>query len=78
VNTQLQNLYGLAAKAILPLIPHVFVVSSERIAHNGLHPTRLSPLEIGNLTRFQGVLWRRLFPAAAARVKPGRYVALKT
>ena len=33
MNTQLQNLYGLAAKAILPLIPHVFVVSSERIAH---------------------------------------------
>jgi hypothetical protein len=34
VNTQLQNLYGLAAKAILPLFPHIIVVSSERIARN--------------------------------------------
>jgi hypothetical protein len=37
---------------------------------NGLHPTRLSPLEIGGHTCFQGVLLRRLFPAPAARVKP--------
>ena len=46
MNTQLQNLYGLAAKAILPLIPHVFVVSSERIAHNALELTGLSRAEI--------------------------------
>jgi hypothetical protein len=39
-------------------------------ANNGLHSTRLSPLKIGGHTRFLGVLWRRLFPAAAARVKP--------
>ncbi len=38
--------------------------------NHGLHPTRLSPLEIGGHKFFQGVLWRRLFPAPAARVKP--------
>jgi hypothetical protein len=38
--------------------------------NNGLHRTRLSPLEIGGHTRFQGILRRRLFPSLAARVKP--------
>jgi hypothetical protein len=39
--------------------------------HNdGLHPPRLSQIEIGGYTRFQGVLYRRLSPAPAARVKP--------
>jgi len=40
--------------------------------NHGLHPTRLSPLEIGGHTRFQDVLWQRLFPASAAGVKPDR------
>jgi hypothetical protein len=39
------------------------------------HPTRLSRLEIGGHTRFQGVLWRSPFPAPAARVKPVRWAA---
>ena len=42
-------------------------------ANHGLHPTRLSPLEIGDHTRFQGVLWRRLFPASAARFASNGY-----
>ena len=29
-------------------------------ANHGLHPTRLSLLEIGGHTRFQGILWRGL------------------
>ena len=35
--------------------------SNDVRANHGLHPARLSPLEIGGHTRFQGVLWRKLF-----------------
>ena len=45
------------------------IESNTRVNH-GLHPTRLSPLEIGGSTRLQWVLWRRFLPAPVARVKP--------
>lgn len=39
-------------------------------SNHGLHVLRLLPLETSSDTRFQGVLWRRPFPARAAPVKP--------
>jgi len=42
--------------------------------NHGLHPARLPPPEIRGHSRFQGVLWRGLFPAPATRMKPDRQV----
>jgi hypothetical protein len=38
-----------------------------------LHPTRLSPLEIDGSTRFQWVLWRRLFHETRRAGEANRY-----
>jgi len=40
---------------------------TEKAAQPPLELTGLSRLEIGGSTRFQGVLWRMLFPASAQR-----------
>jgi len=63
--------YGVFLGFINYFFSFAIALGKKNKRHNhGLHPTRLSPLEIGGHTRFQGVLWRRLFPASAARAKP--------